>query len=68
MQAIDEARFTLEVASYNFNLWSVRQALLRALRRESMCAWWSTAITCWSLRWRTCWQAGIRSSAIAVQG
>lgn len=33
VQAIDEARFTLEVASYNFNLWSVRQALLRALRR-----------------------------------
>ena len=33
VQAIDEARFTLEVASYNFNLWSVRQALLRAQRR-----------------------------------
>jgi len=33
VQAIDGARFTLEVASYNFNLWSVRHALLRALRR-----------------------------------
>jgi len=33
VQAIDGARFTIEVASYNFNLWSVRQALLRARRR-----------------------------------
>jgi phosphatidylserine/phosphatidylglycerophosphate/cardiolipin synthase-like enzyme len=33
VRAIDEARFTIDVASYNFNLWSVRQALLRAWRR-----------------------------------
>lgn len=33
LRAIDDARYTLDVASYNFNLWSVRQALLRAHRR-----------------------------------
>ena len=33
VRAIDAARYTLEVASYNFNLWSVREALVRAQRR-----------------------------------
>jgi phosphatidylserine/phosphatidylglycerophosphate/cardiolipin synthase-like enzyme len=33
VRAIDEARFTVDVASYSFNLWSMRQALLRAHRR-----------------------------------
>lgn len=33
VDAIDAARFTLDVATYHFNLWSVREALLRAQRR-----------------------------------
>lgn len=33
VRAIDAARYSLEVASYNFNLWSVREALIRARRR-----------------------------------
>ncbi|MGD8813544.1 MAG: phospholipase D-like domain-containing protein [Anaerolineales bacterium] len=32
-QAIDEARYSIDIAMYNLDLWSVRDALLRAYRR-----------------------------------
>jgi phosphatidylserine/phosphatidylglycerophosphate/cardiolipin synthase-like enzyme len=31
--AIDQARLTVDVAAYNFNLWSIRNALIRAYKR-----------------------------------
>ncbi|MEK7682538.1 MAG: hypothetical protein AAB321_00640 [Chloroflexota bacterium] len=32
-QAIDQAQYTVEVAAYEFDLWSLRDALIRAHRR-----------------------------------
>jgi len=37
--AIDQARVSVDVAIYDLNLWSIRDALIRAHRREQRCGW-----------------------------
>ena len=53
-EAIDAARYSVDVAVYHLNLWSVRDALLARRRaRRAAFAWWSRAMGSSILRSRT---------------